>query len=165
MPIDGINLYQPVQGKGEIKSKGTNLGMDDFFKLLVAQLSNQDMFNNVDDTQFIAQMAQFSMVQALSDLSQASATAYSVSLIGKEATVATASADGQMLVTKGIVDSVILYNGSPQIMIEGEKFPLTSVMEVREPNIILPNSGVNGNINTPAEKPEEVEKDQPGEEE
>ena len=53
--------------------------------LLVAQLSNQDINNTVDNTEFISQMAQFSMIQAISDLSQQSQAAYSVSLIGKAA--------------------------------------------------------------------------------
>ncbi|MDD4583777.1 MAG: flagellar hook capping FlgD N-terminal domain-containing protein, partial [Eubacteriales bacterium] len=39
---------------------GNSLSMDDFLALMVAQLSNQDMYNTVDDTQFVTQMAQFS---------------------------------------------------------------------------------------------------------
>ncbi|MGI6734236.1 MAG: flagellar hook assembly protein FlgD [Anaerovoracaceae bacterium] len=151
MPIDAISSYTQTMNTTESKSKNNGLTMDDFFKLMVAQLANQDMFNPVDDTQFIAQMAQFSMVQALSELSQASATAYSVSLIGKEATVAQMGSDGTMMVHKGIVDSVILYNGSPQITIDGQRFALSSVMEVREPNIIIPHNDLPGAEELPAE--------------
>lgn len=142
MTVDGINPYQYLANAGQSKSNNA-LGMDDFFKLMVAQLSNQDMFNTVDDTQFISQMAQFSMVQALNELSQASATAYGVSLIGKEATVAVAGQDGELRVVRGIVDSVALYNGTTQVMIDGERFALSSVMEVKQPNIIIPNEGIN----------------------
>ncbi|NLT48906.1 MAG: hypothetical protein GXX92_10905 [Clostridiales bacterium] len=151
MAIDAISSSQQTMNTTGSAKKGNGLNMDDFFKLLVAQLSNQNMFNPVDDTQFISQMAQFSMVQALSDLSQASATAYSVSLIGKEATVAQIGADGTMHVHKGIVDSVTLFNGSPQITIDGERYALSSVMEVREPNIIIPNDML------PVETPEPAE--------
>lgn len=163
MAIDGINPYQYLGSTGQSKNN-TTLGMDDFFKLMVAQLSNQDMFNTVDDTQFISQMAQFSMVQALNELSQASATAYGVSLIGKEATVAVAGQDGELRVVKGIVDSVALYNGTTQIMVEGERFPLSSVMEVKQPNIIIPNetiSTVNEAINTESSDNEDS-LDEPG---
>ena len=142
MAVDGIS---PNMQTSETAGKTINrngLAMDDFFKLLVAQLSNQDMFNTVDDTQFIAQMAQFSMLQAMDDLSRVSATSYSVSLIGKEATVACIGPGGMLQTHTGIVDSVIFYNGSPQIIIEGEKYELGSVMEVNEPKIIIPNNEV-----------------------
>ena len=159
MTIDAISSNQQTTSTAGSASKGNGLNMDDFFKLLVAQLSNQDMFNTVDDTQFISQMAQFSMVQALSDLSQASATAYSVSLIGKEATVAQTGADGTMQVHTGIVDSVTLFNGSPQITIDGQRYALTNVMEVREPNIIIPNNELS--VETPADPGESVEPMEP----
>jgi flagellar basal-body rod modification protein FlgD len=154
MPIDAISSYSQIMNTTGTTSKNNGLTMDDFFKLMVAQLSNQDMFNTVDDTQFIAQMAQFSMVQALSELSQASATAYSVSLIGKEATVAQMGSDGAMQVHTGIVDSVTLYNGSPQITIDGQRYALNSVMEVREPNIILPQNDLFTAEEQPTEKGE-----------
>ena len=144
MAIDGIYTYQQTTGGVGSSTKGNGLGMDDFFKLMVAQLSNQDMFNTVDDTQFITQMAQFSMLQAVSDLSMASSTSYSVSLIGKEATVALVGSEGGMQVHTGIVESVIFYNGSPQIIIEGQKYELSNIMEVKEPNIIIPDNNVIG---------------------
>lgn len=142
MDINGILPPQSAPMSSAPASKGSNLSIDDFFSLLVAQLTNQDMYNTMDDTQFIAQMAQFSMVQALSDLSKASSTAYSVSLIGKEATVAQTNQDGSLEVFTGIVECVNLYNGSTEIMIDGKTFPLSSIMEVRQPNIIIPSSGL-----------------------
>src|SRR6266446_3811487 len=39
------------------------LGQDDFLKLLVKQLTSQDPLNPQSDTQFIAQMAQFSALE------------------------------------------------------------------------------------------------------
>jgi flagellar basal-body rod modification protein FlgD len=114
--------------------------MDDFFQLMVAQLANQDMYNTVDDTQFIAQMAQFSMVQALDDLSQLSITSYSVGLIGKEVTLAQRGSGDTLDVKKGIVEGVNLYNGSAQIVVDGTAYPLSSVMSVQEANIIVPDT-------------------------
>ena len=164
MAIDAISSYQQTMNTAESTNKGNGLTMDDFFKLLVGQLSNQDMFNTVDDTQFIAQMAQFSMVQALGELSQASATAYSVSLIGKEATVAQTGQDGTLNVHTGIVDSVALYNGNPQITIDGQRYALNNVMEVREPNIIIPKDDLTENENIPTEDAEDTGTDGAGEE-
>lgn len=142
MRVDYLPTQQAADAARTSNNAGTALGMDDFFKLLVAQLSNQDMFNTVDDTEFISQMAQFSMVQALNDLSRASLTSYSMSLIGKEATIALPSDDGTAHTVTGIVDSVLLYGGSPQLVIDGQRYDLDSVVQVQSPNIIVPGSNI-----------------------
>lgn len=147
MPIDSINsygTYNSASNTESIVSGGKSLGaknmlqMDDFFSLIVAQLKNQDMYNTVDDTQFIAQMAQFSMIQALADLSELSMTTYGVSLIGKEVTIANVGDDGMMNSFAGMVDSVNFFKGSPQVVVEGKSYSLSSIMSVKEPNIIIP---------------------------
>lgn len=47
----------------EKKSKGSDLGKEDFLKLLVAQLSNQDPTQPMDDTQFVTQLATYSSLE------------------------------------------------------------------------------------------------------
>ncbi len=44
------------------------LGQEDFLKLLVAQLKNQDPNNPADNGEFLGQIAQFSMVSGIDDL-------------------------------------------------------------------------------------------------
>ena len=45
----------------KVNQRGSSeLGKDEFLKLLVTQLQNQDPLNPQDDTQFISQLAQFS---------------------------------------------------------------------------------------------------------
>ena|SRR5438105_5680871 len=72
------------------KSQANQLGKQDFLKLLMAQMQNQDPLKPMDDTQMIAQMAQFSSLeetQALRQTIQQSANsqvvAQAASLIGK----------------------------------------------------------------------------------
>src|ERR1700724_3525029 len=71
-------------------SKSSSLGKQDFLKLLMAQLQNQDPMKPMDDTAMIAQMAQFSALEATQQLNttlQQSANVQTVSnagaLIGK----------------------------------------------------------------------------------
>ena len=64
-------------------------GKDEFLKLLVTQLQNQDPMSPMDDTDFMAQMAQFSSLEQMTNLVTATETmgfssqvTQSVSLIG-----------------------------------------------------------------------------------
>ncbi|MBV9840467.1 MAG: flagellar hook capping protein [Sphingomonadaceae bacterium] len=52
---------------GTSGSSGT-LGMSDFLTLLTTQMQTQDPFNPVDNTQMVAQMAQFSSVAGISSM-------------------------------------------------------------------------------------------------
>jgi len=80
-----------------LTSGTTSLGKDDFMKLLLAQLKNQDPLNPMDGTQFSAQLAQFSSLEQLSNMATELKTqgvnqmtlgyAQSVNMIGKEVTV------------------------------------------------------------------------------
>lgn len=50
------------------KSKASGLGMEDFLSLLVKQLQYQDPTSPIENTEFTAQLAQFSSLQALTDM-------------------------------------------------------------------------------------------------
>lgn len=47
-----------------------SLGKDDFLKLLLAQMQNQDPLNPADETQFVAELAQFSSLEQMSEMNE-----------------------------------------------------------------------------------------------
>lgn len=54
------------QGSG---GGANELGQEDFLRLLVAQMQNQDPVNPVENNEFLGQIAQFSMVSGIEDMS------------------------------------------------------------------------------------------------
>jgi flagellar basal-body rod modification protein FlgD len=66
--IDQILSQQGGFYGAETKTATDVLGKDAFLKLLVTQLQNQDPLNPLDDKEFIAQLAQFSSLEQMSNV-------------------------------------------------------------------------------------------------
>lgn len=92
--LNPIQSLFPV-ANGEQSSRSDNqLAQEDFLKLLVAQLENQDPSQPVENGEFLAQIAQFSMVEGIGDLQssfarladtlQRNQVADAAALLGKE---------------------------------------------------------------------------------
>lgn len=83
-PYYGMNASG---GTGNTGGTGNaTLGKDAFLKLLVTQLQNQDPMNPLQDTQFIAQMAQFSELEQMQNVNQTLVINQATSLIGRQVT-------------------------------------------------------------------------------
>ena len=63
--VYSVNQTYSYRENREIKSE---LGKDDFLKLLITQLTHQDPFDPINDTEFIAQMAQFSALEQMTNV-------------------------------------------------------------------------------------------------
>src|SRR5450432_3182658 len=69
--MDIASITNP--GAGGVTTTPTDkstLGKDDFLKLLMAQMSNQDPSNPTDSSTFVAQLAQFANVEQLQSVNQ-----------------------------------------------------------------------------------------------
>ena len=65
----GIDRYAGAAGSGDTARLGrTEMDQSDFLTLMTAQLKNQDPFEPVDNTQMVAQMAQFSSLAGISEM-------------------------------------------------------------------------------------------------
>lgn len=68
--IRGLSGNTGGTASAQVKSAGGNMGKDEFLKLFVAQLKNQDPTNPMDGKDLAAQLAQFSSVEQLIQLNQ-----------------------------------------------------------------------------------------------
>lgn len=118
-----INANQPANTIPT--SSGTNssaVSQTQFLQLLTAQLQNQDPTKPMDDTQSVAELAQFSSLQsqtALTSAFQSFQTNFAVTqaagLIGKTVQVVSTDASGNSSTVSGAVQAVQVTNGTPSV--------------------------------------------------
>ncbi|MEM7516765.1 MAG: flagellar hook capping FlgD N-terminal domain-containing protein [Planctomycetota bacterium] len=63
MNIAGISQNDPISGSTTDQAGGQDLDKDAFMQLLVAQMENQDPLEPTDNTEYVAQLAQFSELE------------------------------------------------------------------------------------------------------
>ncbi|MDU2066230.1 MAG: flagellar hook capping FlgD N-terminal domain-containing protein [Sporomusaceae bacterium] len=103
------------------------LGKDDFLKLLITQMQNQDPTKPQDDTQMIAQLAQFSSLEQMQNLNATAQMAQATTLIGKVVSW-TDSSSGQLLY--GQVSAVKVVNNQPKLIVGDYTVGLSDVSAV-----------------------------------
>lgn len=113
------------------KSAGsTALDMTDFLTMMVAQFQNQDPENAASTTDMLNQMVQMSMIQAITNITDAATMIYSSSLVGKEVTVGQFDSDGKLQEIVGTVTGTGTYNGNPVVFVDGVSYNLSSILAV-----------------------------------
>ena len=128
-----------------------DMTMDDFWKLMAAQLQYQDPMNPMSNSDMMNQMTQMATMNAMTqvtdavskfatvsnNLSQVTLTTYSTGLLGKEVTVAITNDDGDITGTKkGVVTGVDL-TGATAVYIDGKKYELSQVMGIGDAPVKL----------------------------
>lgn len=107
----------------------TELGKDDFLKLLVTQLQKQDPLNPMEDKDFIAQMAQFTSLEQMKNMNTSVQITQATSYIGKQVSWADDAGKEQT----GVVTSVKMESGEPKVMIGDTSLSLSKIITIKEP--------------------------------
>ena len=146
MQINSNNPASPVTEAVRQSTAGTGtdtvqlpqqtLGQQDFLNLLVTQLQYQDPMNPMSNTDFIAQMAQFSTLSSMNTMQSNMAQQQAEGLIGL--TVGVNDQQGNLVT--GTVTGVDVVNGSPQLVVNGQTFDLSQLVAVTAPPAATSNT-------------------------
>ena len=132
MTINNTNGVKSTSSNGWFEESKDQVSVDNFLELMVAQLKNQDFTNPVDDTQYIAQLAQFATMQSMQELNYYSQSNYVISMVGKEVTASKLSVGGKLETVTGVVTKVSLVDNQFAVFVGDEMFSLSQIMEIRQ---------------------------------
>jgi flagellar basal-body rod modification protein FlgD len=122
-----------LQNGGTIKSQSQQgqIGMNDFFTLMAAQLQYQDPMNPTDDSQFMGQMAQFSSLEQLTSISSSLNFSLASSVVGKNVEFSHLNYQtGQTDTGTGVVSSVDVSGSTPTCLINGNWHGISDITNI-----------------------------------
>lgn len=155
-------LYQPTEAEKQNVTGAQNMDMNDFYKLMAAQMQYQNPDDPMDTSAMMASMLQVQVIQSLSSVTEAvmqmqyaSATTYAASLQGQDVKVAKVDKFGQPTgeYVTGKVSGVIL-GSNPLVIVNGDQYPLSQIVSLGE-------DGKKGEESKPVEPDKPVESDKP----
>lgn len=123
------NFNKALNSSGRMPSQ--QLGKDDFLKLLITQLSNQDPTSPMEDTQFISQMAQFSSLEQMTNMNE-SFNKMAAMINSSQATSTlgrTVEVDLGDTTSQGVVEATS-FGANPQVMVNGMYYDLNKIKAV-----------------------------------
>lgn len=124
-------------GENQQRSPVKELGKDEFLKILVTQIQNQDPLNPTQDADSIAQMAQFSALEQMKALNSSISLVQAYSLMGK---TVRAKWDGDGIerggLVQGRVERVATSGEGVSLYIQGRMIRLEDVLEVYDGTVV-----------------------------
>lgn len=118
------------------KTGDNNLGKDEFLKILITQLSNQDPTQPLQDKEFIAQMATFTSVEQLTNMAGEmkllrQSIGFSSGLIGKTIGWTFTDSNGKDQPLSGIVDSIKIKESKQFAIVGDQEVPIEKITEIK----------------------------------
>ncbi|ULQ59793.1 flagellar hook assembly protein FlgD [Brucepastera parasyntrophica] len=127
LEVDRFNKEIAVNGR----TPQQELGKDDFLKLLITQLQHQDPTSPLEDTQFIAQMAQFSSLEQMTNMSNSFARL--ASLLGGSEAVNAVGKTVDLELDESTVTGIITAatrGDAPEVKVNGQWYDWAAVKTV-----------------------------------
>lgn len=129
--IDSVARTSTAYAQNAKSAKSSNtLSMESFLVLMAQQLQNQDPMNPTSQDDYMMQLAQMAVVEAMSSMTQISVSTYASSMVGKEVTVADYDSQGNITSVTGTVTGVSFFYDEPVIYIGEKGYTMSQIMSV-----------------------------------
>ena len=132
-----------------------SMGENEFLKILITQLQNQDPMQPLQDKDFIAQMAQFTSVEQLLNInkqltSMNQSLGSASGLIGKEISWMQIGTDGSSdynmdgdssdgtTTMQGVVEAIIVRSGAQYAKVGTHEVPIDQILQISNPHETAP---------------------------
>jgi flagellar basal-body rod modification protein FlgD len=113
------------------------LGMDDFLKLMITQMQNQDPLDPMSNSEMLQQISQIRSIGATAELSETLGAVLlgqnissATNLIGKRISARTDAGEE----VQGLVDRISISDGVPKIRVDEHTISLNNIREIITPD-------------------------------
>ncbi|MDF2924720.1 MAG: flagellar hook capping protein [Paenibacillaceae bacterium] len=142
-PISTKNVWPNYSAANVSKAAKTNnndLGKDQFLKILITQLKNQDPMQPLEDKEFISQMAQFTSVEQLTNMATEmkalrESLGMASGLIGKSVSWTSTDEVGNTYDYEGIVEAISFKDGKQYANVDGMQVTLDQLTRIWDPEL------------------------------
>lgn len=173
--VDGVIQETASSGSSISNStdSGSTLGKDAFLQLLVTQMKYQDPLSPQDNSEYIAQLATFSQLEELQNMSNTIQISQASALTGETVIMKTkSSVTGELMYVTGTVDYVVIESNKAYLCINGGKYSIEDLDTVIDADYwekykeSILNGGTDGtegsDSTTGSGSTEETDPDKPG---
>ena len=129
-PLSGIKNNDYVYSMTKTTAQKSNISMNDFLLLVVAQMQNMDMHSAPDNGEFMSQMAQMASMQAMQELTAAYMSTMSVSYMGKYVKAEAITNTGERATAEGFVNRVNFNGGDAMVLVDNIWFRVQDIYEL-----------------------------------
>lgn len=121
----------------KVGKPGGEMGKDQFLQMLVTEMQNQDPLNPLDNTELVAQLAQFSALEQMQNVSrqveglrQENGLVSAIGLTNQQ--ISAKLKDGR--VAFGVVNSVLWEDGKIQLQINDQQYAASDIVSLTRVN-------------------------------
>ena len=128
--VDTSSTTMSSLSKGDTAQNASTINLEEFLNLMVAEMQNQDPLEPTDNSDYMAQMATFSQVEATNQMNTKVKEQYAAELVG--CNVVIGSEFSNTGITDGTVDHYELIDDTIYLGIDGKLYDIDDLKAVME---------------------------------
>ena len=131
--VENGKIVESTSSTSSKKTENSNdMGYDQFLQLLCAEMQYQDPLEPTSNTEYVAQLATFSQMEATLSMQSTIESSNANSLVGQYVIIKTTSSTGVTTSVEGFVDYVQKENGDQMVSVNGSLYNLSDVYQVAD---------------------------------